>query len=389
MTSSTGGGSVRPHEKPRPESELAPDPRFLPLEVRAPTPEARCVEASLPSLVDEVTPTGRFFIRSHFSVPHLTREEWQLHVGGLVDRPVTMGYEEFQSLPHRDLISTMECAGNSRSTVRPKPEGVLWGHGAVSTGRWRGVPLRTLLDRVGVRPSAVEVVLEGADRGKEPGIGSDLSYAMSIDLPKALHPDTLLVDEMNGEPLAPSHGFPVRAIVPGYYGMASVKWLTQISAVDRPFEGYFRARAYTYIREGQRASDPRTPASFIRVKSLINWPREGQILATGPHVIRGAAWSGEAPILRVDVSISPPSGAGEVWHSARLHPAQSRYAWSHWDLLCDLPDPGFYLIRARATDELGNTQPVQAEWNFRGIGNNSIHCVPIEVQAAGPPDLDS
>jgi len=372
-------------ERP-PKFAAAEDPRFLPLEIRAPTPDARCVESSLPSLVDEITPTNKFFIRSHFAVPALTRDDWRLTIGGCVEREVVLDYEELRTLPHRDLVVTMECAGNSRSTVRPKPEGVLWGHGAVSTGHWRGVPLWLVLDRAEVRPTAVEVVLRGADRGKEPGHPGDLAYEMSIGVEKALHPDTLLVDEMNGASLSPSHGFPVRVIVPGFYGMASVKWLTHVEVLDRPFEGYFRTRAYAYIREGQRTHEPKLPASSIRVKSLINWPREGQILAPGPHVIRGMAWSGDASIARVDVSISPPTGAGEVWKPARVRPVSSRYAWSHWELLCDLPDPGFYVIRARATDELGNSQPVQAEWNFRGIGNNSIHCVPIEVQLTGPPD---
>ena len=369
-------------------SATSEDPRFLPLEIRAPTPDARCVEASLPSLVDEITPTNKFFIRSHFAVPHLKLEEWRLSIDGEVEHPTVLRYEDLQALPHRDLIVTMECAGNSRSTVRPKPEGVLWGHGAISNGRWRGVSLCDVLDRAGVRASARELLFRGADRGKEPGVEGDLPYEMSIDIEKALHPDTLLVDEMNGQPLSPSHGFPVRAIVPGYYGMASVKWLTDITLLDAPFEGYFRTRAYAYIREGQRTREPKVPASSIRVKSLINWPREGQVLATGPHVIRGIAWSGHAPIARVEVSLTPPSGAGEVWRAARLRRPSSRYSWTHWELLCDLPDPGFYVVRVRATDELGNCQPVQAEWNFRGIGNNSIQCVPIEVSAGGPPDSD-
>ena len=380
------GGFVSGRTRTVEPSDTEEDPRFLPLEIRAPTPDARCVEASLPSLVDDITPTKKFFIRSHFSVPRLSRESWTLSVDGEVEQPTVLRYDDLRAMRHRDLIVTMECAGNSRSTVRPKPEGVLWGHGALSTGRWRGVPLCDVLLRSGVRPTGCEVLLRGADHGKEPGVEGDLTYEMSIDVEKALHPDTLLVDEMNGEPLSPNHGFPVRAIVPGYYGMASVKWLTGVSVLSRPFEGHFRRRAYVYIREGQRTEERKAPATFIRVKSLINWPREGQVLAPGPHVIRGVAWSGEAPITRVEVSVQPPSGAGEVWHLARLRRLPSRYAWCHWELLCDLPDPGFYVVRVRATDELGYCQPVQAEWNFRGIGNNSIHCVPIEVSSQGPPD---
>ncbi len=366
----------------------AEDPRFLPLEVGAPTPDAKCVEASLPSLVDETTPTNRFFVRSHFAVPRLTEEDWRLSIEGNLEHPTVLTYADLLALPHRDLVSTLECAGNSRSTVRPKPEGVLWGHGAVSTGRWRGVPLWMVLDRAGLKPSTVEVALQGADQGTEPGIEGALHYEMSIDVAKALHPDTLLVDHMNGERLTPHHGFPVRVIVPGYYGMASVKWLVRIEARDQPFRGYFRDRAYTYIREGQRAEEPRKPASVVRVKSLITWPRQGQVLATGPHVIRGAAWSGESPIVRVEVSVSPAQGGGEIWRPARLRPGSTRHAWTHWELMCEIPESGFYIIRARATDENGNCQPVEAEWNFRGLGNNSIHCVPVEVRASGPPDIE-
>lgn len=362
------------------------DARFLPLEVRAPTPDARCLESSLSSLDEEVTPTHRFFVRSHFAVPRVDPATWRLVIDGEVDRPTTLTLPDIQELPHRDLTSVLECAGNSRVTVRPKAEGVLWGHGAVSAARWRGVPLRSVVEAVGVRPGAVEAVLEGADHGREPGVAEDLRYAMSIFVDKALDEHTLLVDEMNGEPLPASHGFPVRLVVPGWYGMASVKWLTRINFTAQPFQGYFRSRAYAYIREGQPSDAPKPPVTSVRVKSLVTWPREGQVLAPGPHRLRGVAWSGEGSILRVDVSTSPETGAGGIWKPAHLVPGSSSYTWSHWDLLCEIPRPGFYVIRVRATDERGNSQPVQAEWNFRGVGNNSIHCVPVEVRRDGPPD---
>jgi len=369
-------------------SAEAVDPRFLPLEVRAPTPDARCLEASLSSLEDEITPTNRFFIRSHFAVPKIDPESWRLVVDGEVERPLTLTLADLRELPHRELTSVLECAGNGRVTVRPKAEGVLWGHGAVSNARWRGVPLRNVLENARVKPTAIEAVLEGADRGYEPGVAEELRYAMSIFVGKALDGETLLVDEMNGAPLSASHGFPVRAIVPGWYGMASVKWLTRINFTAKPFQGYFRSRAYAYIREGDSSESPKPPVTSVRVKSLVTWPREGQVLAPGPHRLRGVAWSGDAAILRVDVSTSPETGAGGVWKPARLLPGASRYSWSHWELLCDLPRPGFYVVRSRATDELGNTQPVQAEWNFRGVGTNSIHCVPVEVHPGGPPDSE-
>ncbi|MCI4340045.1 MAG: sulfite oxidase [Thermoplasmata archaeon] len=368
-----------------PVSEEA-DPRFLPLEVRAPTADARCVEASLTSLDAEITPTNRFFIRSHFAVPKIDPTRWRLAIEGQVDRTATWSLDELRALPHRDLTATMECAGNGRITVRPKAEGVLWGHGAVSTARWRGVPLRTLLETVGVKPTSVEVLLRGADRGTEPGVEGELAYEMSISVAKALDADTLVVDEMNGAPLSASHGFPVRLIVPGWYGMASVKWLTHVVLTDETFQGHFRSRAYAYIFEGDRADAPRAPVTSMRVKSLISWPKESAVLAPGPHRIRGVAWSGDAPILRVDVSTEPSTGAGEVWRPARILGASTRHAWVHWELLCDFPNPGFYVVRARATDELGHTQPAQARWNFRGVGNNSIHSLPIEVRPGGPTD---
>ncbi len=369
-----------------PLSSTDGDPRFLPLEVRAPTPDARCLEASLSSLDEETTPTNRFFIRSHFAVPRIDPANWRLVIDGEVERPLTLTLADLQELPHRDLTSLLECAGNSRVSVRPKAEGVLWGHGAVSAARWRGVPLRAVLETAGVRTSAIEAVMEGADSGHEPGVAEELRYAMSIFVPKAFDEHTLLVDQMNGEPLSASHGFPVRAIVPGWYGMASVKWLTRIHFTEKPFQGYFRSRAYAYIREGESSDAPKPPVTSVRVKSLVTWPKEGQVLAPGPHRLRGVAWSGEASILRVDVSTSPETASGAVWKPARLLPGSTPYSWSHWEFLCDIPRSGFYVLRVRATDENGNSQPVQAEWNFRGVGNNSIHCVPIEVRRGGPPD---
>src|SRR5579863_10124037 len=377
---------VRRARLERTATEESQDPRFLPLEVRPPTTDAKCVESSLSTLDAEITPTNRFFIRSHFPVPTIDRDAWSLQVDGEVERPLRLRFADLVDMPHHEVVTVMECAGNSRSTVRPRPEGVLWGHGAVSAARWSGVRLREVLEAVGVRPSALEVVFEGADRGTEPGAPEIISYGMSISLAKALHPDTLLVDQMNGAPLEPSHGFPVRVIVPGWYGMASVKWLTRISLIDHPYQGYFRTRAYSYIPEGSPADAPKVPVTSLKVKSLITWPREGQVIAPGPHWIRGIAWSGDAPILRVDVSTGPISGHGEVWRPARLFPAGSRHTWTHWEFPCDLPRAGFYVIRARATDENGNSQPVQAQWNFRGVGNNSVHEIPIEVRPDGPPD---
>ena len=371
-----------PSNEPRP----ADDTRFLPLEIRAPTEDAKCLESRLESLDAEVTPTRQFFVRSHFPVPRIDAATWRVVIDGDVERPLSLTLEDLRDLPHRTVQSVLECAGNSRMTVRPKPEGVLWGHGAVSAARWSGVALRDVLKLAGPKPTAIEVLFEGADHGAEPGVAREIPYQMSVSLPKALEDDTLLADGMNGTPLPPSHGFPVRAIVPGWYGMASVKWLTRITVTSERFAGYFRTRAYAYIREGDAPDTPTDPATTIRVKSLITWPREGQVLAPGPHRIRGVAWSGNGRVVRVEVSADPPTAKGGYWQDARVAPAPSPRSWVHWELLCDLPTSGFHVLRVRATDEIGNVQPAEAEWNFRGLGNNSVHSVPIEVRPGGPPD---
>ncbi|HZY69534.1 MAG TPA: sulfite oxidase [Thermoplasmata archaeon] len=340
---------------------------------------AHCFEARLDAAAQPITPTRDFFVRSHFAVPQIRRNEWRLSVGGTVDRPFDLDYNDLQALPHRELEVTVECAGNSRSSVRPKTEGVPWGHGAVSTARWRGVPLAIVLEQAGVSSRAREVVFRGADHGREPGLAGELHFEMSVGIEKALDPDTLLVDEMNGQPLAPAHGFPVRALVPGYYGMASVKWLTDVHVIDRPFQGYFRTQEYVYIPGERHGQTSPIPATVIRVKSLVTWPLEGQVLGSGPHSIRGIAWSGASPVVRVEVSVSPASAPGENWRLARLDPPTSRYALAEWELPFTFDEAGAYTIHVRATDESGNDQPSVAEWNLRGIGNNSIHSVSITV----------
>jgi DMSO/TMAO reductase YedYZ molybdopterin-dependent catalytic subunit len=375
-----------PTRRSVPEAEQATEVevRESPLEVHPPTPDALCIETPLSSLEAPITPTGHFFVRNHFAVPAVDLRRWRLRVEGDVERPRTFSYDEILALPHRDLLSVMECAGNSRSSVRPHPEGVLWRNGAVGAARWRGVALRTLLEQARVRPTAVEVLLEGMDRGKEPGVKGDIEFGMSIPFGKAMDPDTLLVDEMNGAPLTPHHGFPVRAVVPGWYAMASVKWVCRVVVRRTAFTGHFRARAYAFIPEGAPADAAHRPVTTVRVKSLITWPKEGSVVAAGVHPIRGVAWSGSGRVVRVEVSVGGPTDPpdDEVWRPAVLADHGSRYEWTHWEVPCELSRPGFYVLRVRATDERGHVQPRDAKWNFRGLANNSIHQVPVEVRAA-------
>jgi len=376
------GSTPLPRSNSRGDVAQEPDVRESPLEVRPPTPDALCIETPLSALDTPITPTSRFFVRNHFATPEINVESWRLVIEGDVERPQTLTYAEFRALPHKELAAVLECAGNSRSTVRPKPEGVLWRNGAVGTARWTGVPLAALLDRAGVRAGAIEVLFEGLDHGTEPGVEGELNFGMSVTLEKARDPETLIADEMNGEPLTPRHGFPVRAVVPGWYGMASVKWLSRIVVLRHPFRGYFRARAYAFIMEGEKAEALHRPVTTVRVKSLITSPKEGQILDEGVHRIRGVAWSGAGGIARVEVSVGGLSESleEETWHAATLREEASPHAWTHWEFSCSLSRPGFYVVRVRATDERGNVQPFSAKWNYRGLGNNSVHEVPIEVR---------
>ncbi len=382
--------SAIPDRRRAPPAEEAPGPKEIresPLEVRPPTPDALCIETPLASLDPPTTPTDHFFVRNHFATPHVDVEAWRIRVEGAVDRPFELTYDELAALPRHEVEAVLECAGNSRSSVRPRPEGVLWRNGAVGTAVWRGVPLAALLQRAGVRPGAVEVLLEGADRGQEPGVKDEISFQMSITLSKALDDDTLVALEMNGAPLSRRHGFPARVVVPDWYGMASVKWVTRVVVLPEAFQGHFRTRAYAYIAEGDSAESEKRPVTTVRVKSLITWPKDGAVLPPGPLRLRGVAWSGHGRIVRVDVNLGGLGGPREeeTWHPAVLLPAESPHSWTHWEFEGHAARPGFYVIRARATDEQGHTQPVQATWNFRGLGNNSIHAVPVEVRrpAAG------
>ena len=339
-----------------------------------------CRESSLTSLDNWITPTDRFYIRSHFSdVPNLDRSSWQLVVDGEVNQPLTLSFDDILAMPSIEIVSTLECAGNSRSYTTPPSEGLAFRHGAVSTGRWRGVPLKHLLDGAGLKNAALDVMFEGADHGQEQedGISFDLNYRRSLTLEMANQPDILLAYEMNGEPLTAVHGFPLRVIVPKWYAMASVKWLTRINVLAQPFTGFFQHRRYVMINEGPEDSLEREPVAALKVKSLIASPRHGEVVQPGSYTVSGFAWSGEGEIIREEVSVD----GGRNWQNATLLGESNQNAWRQWESVCEASEPGHFVLMARATDSTGNTQPSSIPWNFRGYGNNSIHTIAIEVPA--------
>ena len=275
-----------------------------------------CIETSLPSLDTWITPVDRFYTRSHFSeVPDLDASGYHLKVEGAVSSPLSLSYDELRALPSKVVVATLECAGNSRSYVTPPAEGLSFRHGAVGNARWTGVPVSELLSADMLQGTATEVLFEGSDVGEEEEEGETLQvrYARSLPLEVAFHADTILAYEMNGEPLQPAHGYPVRLIVPGWYAMASVKWLTRIEVLEEPFEGFFQERRYVFINEGETERQSWAPVTALRVKSIISRPRHGEVVQPGLYTIRGNAWSGDREITGVEASTS----GGRDWEEAR------------------------------------------------------------------------
>ena len=335
-------------------------------------------ETLLSDLDTWITPTERFYVRSHFpEAPDLAPSTYSLEITGAVDRPFTIGYDELLAMPSVEIVVTMECAGNSRSYVTPPAEGISFKHGAVGTANWKGVPLPALLRRAGLRDTAKEVLLEGADIGDEEEEGQTirLGYGRSLPVTDAMSEDTIVAYQMNGEPLDPIRGYPVRLIAPRWYGMASVKWLTRVEALEQPYTGFFQKRRYILINEGEVQHDSWEPLSTLRVKSLITHPRHGEVVRVGQHTARGVAWSGDGDVVKVEAS----ANGGRDWQEVSLVGPSSPTAWRQWEHSWSIDKPGHYILMARATDSVGNTQPASIPWNFRGYGNNGIHTIAVEV----------
>jgi len=330
-------------------------------------------EAPVGALRERLTPAGQFYVRNNFPLPGVSQDGWRLRVGGAVESPFELTWEELRTLPARSVTTTMECAGNNRTGFAPLPTGEPWGVGAVSTAIWRGVSVRDVLDRAGVRTSAIEILFEGADSGKREGHAGPVAFARSLPTAKALDPDMLLAYEFNGASLPTLHGGPVRLVVPGWYGMASVKWVVRIAALEEPFSGHFQVERYVLDVPGSSAVEP---VREMRVKSLITSHSSGDVLPRGKIVISGKAWSGRGKIVRVDVSTEGEGG----WQPAVLVGDNVPYTWQEWEYEWAPPRAGRYVLRTRATDEGGDTQPDVATWNRLGYVNNAIQYVVVEVE---------
>lgn len=330
-------------------------------------------ETPLPVLGRGTTPSAQFYIRNHFGIPCLDPARWRLHVGGLTEWPLSLSLAHLRAMPAARAVVTLECAGNGRAGLEPPVPGEQWALGAVSTAEWTGVPLTEVLSLAGVQAGAEHVVFSGADGGPVDGRDSWAWFERGLPLHAAGHAGAILAYAMNGEELPVQHGYPLRLIVPGWYGVASVKWLTGIRLTSQPFGGHFQAERY-HIR-GE-------PLTVQRVRSVITEPVNGATAEPGDITIRGVAWSGAAPIDRVDVRIGD-----HPWRPARLAATGDRHSWQTWDFHTILAKPGPLSIQARATDRTGEAQPEQPRWNPLGYANNAIHRVTLAVLDPRPGGL--
>jgi len=350
------------------------------LTVRSARPED--FEMPLEGFATWITPVDRFFVRTHLYNPAVDTAAWRLEVRGLVGAPLTLDLAALKALPRVELAGVLECAGNGRSFYQPGIPGMQWKYGAVGNARWAGARLADVLKKAGVKTGAVEVLFDGADVP----IGTMPDFRRSLPLAKALHPDTLLAYEMNGAPLTPSHGFPLRLVAPGWAGDSWVKWVTGIEVLDREYDGFFMKGAYRYpvrpVAPGT-ALDPAAdmrPVTALRPKSVIASPVEGEALPSGPVTIRGAAWSGEHPVAKVEVS----ADSGRTWKPARLGAERAPYAWRLWESEWTPPGAASYVLMARATDARGETQPFVQDWNPSGYLWNVVPQVRVEAGSAKP-----
>lgn len=350
-------------------------PRFPGLIIRQRQPEN--LEFPFDTLDAFLTPNDRFYVRSHFATPVLPVADWRLRVEGAVDRPFEIGFDELRRMDARTMPATLECAGNGRVFLAPAARGVQWELGAVSNAEWTGVPLGALLRHAGVSAGAVDVVLEGADSGEikdPPKPAGPIHFARSLPIAKAMRPETLLAYKMNGVDLPRAHGFPVRAVVPGWYGVASVKWLTRIVVMDTAYKGHFQTVEYATF-ERQNGLPVRVPITEMQVKASIARPVTHEVIPAGAaYTIAGAAWSGESPLQRVEVS----TDGGATWARASFNDRSHANAWRLWSYTWRAPRNGVATLMARATDAAGRTQPMQRDADR----DNYLvsHVIPIEVE---------
>jgi sulfane dehydrogenase subunit SoxC len=331
----------------------------------------------LEALRHPITPVGLHYLLIHFDIPEVDERTWRLHVGGRVAHDLTLTLDELKSRPAQTLAVTMECAGNGRALMSPHVVSQPWLNEAVGTAEWTGTPLAPVLEDAGVLDGAREVVFTGLDRGVQGDV--EHLYERSLPLEEILRAEALLAYAVNGQALPRQHGFPLRLVVPGWYGMTHVKWLQAITVVDQPFRGWQQEVAY---RLKDSEEDPGRPVTRMLPRSLMIPPgipdflSRVRYLESGPCLLEGRAWSGWGPIELVELSVD----GGSTWSEARLGEPMSDFAWRGWTYVWQA-EPGEHELSCRATDATGRTQPSSAEWNLDGYCNNTPQRVRVVVSA--------
>ncbi len=332
----------------------------------------------LEALRHAITPIGMHYVLVHFDVPDIDPARFELTVDGRVGKPLVLTLDDLRARPAVSMPVMMECAGTGRAHLAPRPVSAPWHDEAIGCAEWTGTPLRGILEQAELHRDAVELLFTGADRGIDQGVEQD--YQRSLSVEEAMGEDVLLAYAMNGQPLPASHGFPLRLIVPDWYGMASVKWLRSITAIAQPFDGVQQTLLYRYRRS---AEDPGTPVTRKKPRALMAPPGIPEFLSrarhvrAGPTLIEGRAWSGQEAVCRVQFS----ADGGRTWADTRLAQPIGKHAWSAWSYEWDADEAGDYELCVRAADLVGNVQPLDsaAAWNLGGYGVNAVQRVAVRV----------
>jgi DMSO/TMAO reductase YedYZ molybdopterin-dependent catalytic subunit len=323
-----------------------------------------------------ITPIGLHYLLIHFDIPRVDAADWRLGVGGHVRRPFTLTLDDLKRRPAVTRAVTLECAGNGRANLSPRPVSQPWLLEAVGTAEWTGTPLRPLLEEAGLLDGAVDVVFTGLDRGVQGGV--EQHYERSLDIAEALREEVILAYAINGQSLPPQHGFPLRLVVPGWYGMTHVKWLRSITAVTRPFRGYQQEPAYHVTSTWDELGEPVTrmlPRSLMVPPGIPDFLPRTRRLGRGRCLLEGRAWSGRGRIVRVEVS----TDGGGSWADAELGADEGEFAWQSWRYSWQVEGAAEYELCCRATDAANNVQPLTAPWNAHGVCNNQVQRVKVVV----------
>jgi DMSO/TMAO reductase YedYZ molybdopterin-dependent catalytic subunit len=343
------------------------------------SPNPKDLETPVEAYIDEITPVEHFFVRSHTMIPQVKLPEWKLEIAGLVEHPIAFKLADLKQFGRVELVSVLECAGNGRSFYRPYVAGAQWRFGSVGNARWTGVRLKDVLEKAAVKPAAKQLLLDGADLP----LGNMPKFQRTLEVGKAMHPDTLLAWEMNGTPLTAEHGFPLRVIAPGWASNSWVKWLTRIELLDHDFDGFWMKTAYRHpaqhVAPGT-AVDPADmiPVTSLNVKSVIAHPNEWAM--PGVITVQGVAWSNASPVSKTEIS----TDAGKTWSAARFTGKASKYGFRKWVFTWKAAE-GQYTLMSRATNEAGQTQPLEPEWNPNGYLYNAAQPRPVQISKTRPP----